>query len=101
VHSYALQNLRTHYKKNESTGLKTPTECEDSNFQKYLKTAWVDEVYEMIAAKVKDRGPKITWEIVGIYRAPNEDKRLLEKLADRTGYVGSIIAEDLNLPYAD
>jgi len=51
--------------------------------QKYLKTAWVDEVYEMTAAEVKGRDPKITWEIVGIYRAPNEDTRLLEKLADR------------------
>ena len=67
---------------------------------------WVDQVYEKIAAEVKGRDPKITWEIVGIYRAPNEDMRLLEKLADRTGYMGrttkrSIIGGDLNLPYAD
>jgi len=39
---------------------------------------WVDEVYEMIAVEVKGRDRKITWEIVGIYRAPNEDKRLLK-----------------------
>jgi hypothetical protein len=42
---------------------------------------------------------------VGIYSAPNEDMRLLEKLADRTGYMGittkrSIIGGDLSLPYA-
>jgi len=57
----------------------------------------------MIAVEVKGRGPKITWEIVGIYRARNEDMWLLEKLADRTGYLGrttkrSIIGGDLNLP---
>ena len=67
---------------------------------------WVDEVYEMLAIEVKGRNPKITWEIVGIYRAPNEDMRVLEKLADRTGYMGrttkrSIIGGDLNLPYAN
>jgi hypothetical protein len=60
----------------------------------------------MIAAKVKGRDPKITWEIVGVYRAPKEDMRFLEKLAKRTGYEGrtmkrSIIGCDLNLPYAD
>ena len=31
---------------------------------------WVDEVYEMTAVEVKGRDPKITWEIVGIYRVP-------------------------------
>jgi len=55
----------------------------------------------MIAVEVKGRDPKITWEIVGIYRAPNEDTRLLEKLADWDGYMGSIIGGDLNLLYAD
>ena len=67
---------------------------------------WVDEVYEMIAVEVKGRDPKITWKIVGIYRAPKEVMRLLEKLADRTGYMGRttkcrITGGDLNLPYAD
>jgi hypothetical protein len=67
---------------------------------------WVDDVHEMIAVEVKGRGSKITWENVGIYRAPNEDTWLLEKLADRTGYMGrttkrSIIRGDLNLSYAD
>jgi hypothetical protein len=37
----------------------------------------VEEVYKMTAVEVKGRDPKITWEIVGIYRAPN-DMRLLE-----------------------
>jgi hypothetical protein len=27
----------------------------------------------MIAVEVKRKDPKYTWEIVGIYRAPNED----------------------------
>jgi hypothetical protein len=34
---------------------------------------WVDEDFEMVAVEVKGRDPKITWEILGIYRAPNED----------------------------
>ena len=56
----------------------------------------------MIAVEVKGRDPKNTWEIVGIYRAPNKDVRLLEKLADQTGYIGrtmkhSIIEGDLTL----
>ena len=60
----------------------------------------------MVAVEVKVSDPKITWEIAGIYRAPNEDLRALEKLADRTGYSGrttkrSIIGGDLSLPYAD
>ena len=40
---------------------------------------WVDEVYEMRAVELQGRDPKITWEIVGIYTAPNEDMRLFEK----------------------
>jgi hypothetical protein len=43
---------------------------------------------------------------VGNYIATKEDMRLLEKLVERTGYMGrnakcSIIGGDLNLPYAD
>jgi hypothetical protein len=41
----------------------------------------------MIEVEVKGRDPKNTREIVGIYRASNEDMRLSEKLADRTGYM--------------
>jgi len=57
----------------------------------------------MIAIEVKSRDPKFTWEIVGIYRAPNDDMRVMERLAARTGYTGnstkrSIIGGDLNLP---
>jgi hypothetical protein len=49
---------------------------------------------------------KCTWEIVGIYRAPNEDIRVIERLASRTGFLGnsikrSIIGGDLNLPQID
>jgi hypothetical protein len=43
----------------------------------------------MIAVEVKGRNPKYTWEVVGIYGAPNEDVRFLEKLAARTGYTGN------------
>jgi hypothetical protein len=67
---------------------------------------WVYGVLEMTEEEVKGRDPKITWEILGIYRAPNEDMQLLVKLADQTGYMGrtmkcSIIGCDLNLLYAD
>ena len=60
----------------------------------------------MLAVEVNGRDPKITWEIVGIYRAPNKDMHVLEKLADWTRYMGStmkcsIIGGDLNLTYAD
>ena len=67
---------------------------------------WVDEVHEMIEVEVKGRNPKNTWEFDSINRTPNVDTRLLEKLADQTGYMGrttkrSIIGGDLTLPYAD
>jgi hypothetical protein len=60
----------------------------------------------MVAVEVKGRNPKFTWEVVGIYRAPNEDMRVIERLAARTGSTGnstkcSIIGGDLNLPYID
>jgi hypothetical protein len=37
------------------------------------------------AVEVKGTDPKYTWEIVGIYRAPYEDMRVIERLADHTG----------------
>jgi len=51
--------------------------------------------------EIKGSDRKCTWEIVGIYRAPNEDIRVIEKLAARTGLLGnsmkrSIIGGDLN-----
>jgi hypothetical protein len=33
----------------------------------------VDEDFEIISVELKGRDPKITCEIIGIYRAPNED----------------------------
>jgi hypothetical protein len=35
----------------------------------------------MIAVEVKGKDPRRSWEIVGIYRVPNEDMRVLERLA--------------------
>jgi hypothetical protein len=60
----------------------------------------------MIAIEVKSRDPKITWEIVGMYMAPNDDTRVMEILAARTDYKGNstkrgIIVGDLNLAYVD
>ena len=57
----------------------------------------------MLAVEVKGRNTKFTWEVTGMYRAPNEDMRAVERLAARTGYTGnctkrSIIGGDLNLP---
>jgi len=60
----------------------------------------------LIAVEVKGRNLKFAWEVVGVYRAPNEDMRVIERLAARTEFTGnctkrSIIGGDLNLPYAD
>ena len=60
----------------------------------------------MLAVEVKGRNPKYNWEVVGMYRAPNEEMRAVERLAARTGNTGkstkrSIIGGDLNLPRAD
>ena len=56
--------------------------------------------------EIKGSDPRCTWEIVGIYRAPTEDIRVIEKLVARTGFLGnstkrSIIGGDLNLPQVD
>jgi hypothetical protein len=56
--------------------------------------------------EIKGSDPKCTWGIVSIYRAPNEDTRVIEKLAARTGFLCnstklSIIGGDLNLPQVD
>jgi hypothetical protein len=50
--------------------------------------------------------PKFSWKIVGIYKAPNEDMRVIEILAAWIGYMVSstkcrIIGGNLNLCYAD
>jgi hypothetical protein len=56
----------------------------------------------MISVEVTGRDAKSTWDIVGIYRIPNEDMLVIERLAIRTyplgkSTKGSIIAGDLNL----
>ena len=56
--------------------------------------------------EVKGSDPKCTWEILGNYRAQNEDIWDIEILAARTGFLGnsmkrSIIEGDLNPPLLD
>jgi hypothetical protein len=41
----------------------------------------------MTTLEIKGRDPKIAWEIVGIYRVPNKNMLVLEKLAHWTGYI--------------
>ena len=60
----------------------------------------------MIAVEVKGRDPKNYVRNCKHLQSTKKDMRVLEKLADRTGYMGStmkcsIIGGDLNLPYAD
>jgi len=67
---------------------------------------WVDEDFEILAIEVKGSDPSYTWEIIGTYRAPNEDVRIIERLATRASSLGnsikrSIIGGDLNLPQAN
>ena len=51
--------------------------------KKYIACAElrVGEDSEMTAVEVKCVDPKYTWEIIGIYRAPFEDMRVIERLA--------------------
>jgi hypothetical protein len=65
----------------------------------------VDEGCEMIAVEVKGMNSKYMWEIISIYRAPNEDMLAIGRLAARTLPMRnltkrSIIGGDLNLPQA-
>ena len=53
---------------------------------------WTDEIFEMIAVDVKDKNPKFAWEVVGVYRAPNEDMRVVERLAARTGFTETVLS---------
>jgi hypothetical protein len=78
--------------------------CVKNNFA--CSELWVDDEFEILAVEVKGSDPKCTWEIVGIHRAPNEDIRVIEKLAARTGFLGnstkrSIIGGNLNLTQVD
>jgi len=34
----------------------------------------------MIAVELKGRDPKFTWEVAVVYRAPNEEMRVIERL---------------------
>jgi hypothetical protein len=56
--------------------------------KKYIdcRELWADDNFEMIAIEVKGRDSKFTWKIVGFYRAPNDDMRVMERLAARTDY---------------
>ena len=67
---------------------------------------WVDEDLEMIVDEVKSVGPKYTWQIIGIYGAPYEDMRVIERLAGQTCYSRnstkrSVTGGDLYLLQAD
>ena len=67
---------------------------------------WVDDDFGMIAVEVKGMDPKYTWEITGIYRAPNEDMLAVERLTARALPTRnltkqSIIGGELNLPQVD
>ena len=43
----------------------------------------------MIAVEVKGRNPKFAWEMIGGFRDPKEDMRVIERLAARTGFAGN------------
>jgi hypothetical protein len=63
----------------------------------------VDDEFKMLAVEIMASDPKYAWEIVAVYRAPNEDARVIEKLAAGTGFSmkRSIIGGDLNVPQVD
>jgi hypothetical protein len=66
----------------------------------------VDEEFKILAVEVRGSGHKYAWEIVSLYRAPNKDTLIIEKLAARTAFLGcsvkqSIIGGDLNVPQVD
>jgi len=50
------------------------------------RVLWTDEILEMMAVEVKGKNSKFAWEMVGVYRAPNEGRRVIERLAARTGF---------------
>ena len=49
----------------------------------------MDDDFEIIAIEIRGMNPKSTWKVVGIYSAPNEDMRVIEILAARTGSTGN------------
>jgi len=48
-----------------------------------------DDEFEITAVEVIGSDPKCTWEIVGIYRSPNQDIGVIENLAARTNFQGN------------
>ena len=56
---------------------------------------WTDEVFEMTAVEVKGKNPKFAREVAGVYRAPNEEMRVIERLAARTGFRGNSTARSI------
>jgi hypothetical protein len=46
--------------------------------------------FGMLTVEVKGRNAKFTWEIVGIYRAPNEDMRAIEGLESWIDSLGNL-----------
>ena len=56
---------------------------------------WVDDDFEIIAVEVIGSGSKDKWEVMGIYRAPNEDIRVIERLADRTGFLSNSLKQSI------
>ena len=42
------------------------------------KELWTDEDFEIIAVEVNSRNHNYTWKILGLYRARNDDMRILE-----------------------
>lgn len=66
----------------------------------------MDKDFEKIAMAVKCKDVKFKWEIVGIYRAPNENLQVIENLTTQTDSLEncmkqSVIESGLNLPCAD
>jgi hypothetical protein len=51
---------------------------------------WANKDFEVTAVEVKGKDAKFTWEIVSIYRVPNEDMRVIERLAIRTDSLAGI-----------
>jgi len=60
------------------------------------RVLWTDEVFEMVEVEVKGRNPKFAWEVVGVYRAPNEDMRVIKRLASRTEFTGNSTKPSIN-----
>jgi hypothetical protein len=67
----------------EETGMLAVGECLCKKNYIACAELSVKEDFEMIAVEGKGRDPKFTGEIIGIYM------RAIEKLADRTGYMGN------------